>query len=103
MSSTTASRSLGCVVRVEGAPVGHVTGIVLDGPHGEPIGLEVTSFTGAQHFLPWVAGIPREGVVELASPFLLVDAYAAYIARGAVVVRDVGDVSPSAAAGKSTA
>ncbi len=79
---------LGRRVNAAGEQAGHVTGVLLDGAGGVPIGLEVSAGGSAPKFLPWVAATVCDGSIELPSALLLVDSCDAYLARGAVVCRD---------------
>jgi hypothetical protein len=85
----TAQLALGSRVLVDGSHVGDVTGVLLDGPDGAPIGLEVSSTSAERRFLPWVVVTTRgEGVVETSSTLLLIDSCEAYLRRGAVICRE---------------
>ena len=81
---------LGAPVRLNDLRLGTVTGVYGDAGFERVIGLEVTSPDRGRRFLPWVAVGIEDGVVRLASPFVLVDTgeLDGYLRLGARVARD---------------
>jgi hypothetical protein len=81
-------RLLSASVRVQGARVGHVSGVLLDAAETHVLGLEVTSEDRVRRFLPWVAAHFANGAIDTDSALMLVDSADTYVERGALVKRD---------------
>ena len=81
---------LGAAVRAHELRLATVTGAVLDASWERLFGLEATGRDGVHRFLPWATVELHDGIVEVGSPFVLVDAgeLDGYLLLGAVVVRD---------------
>jgi hypothetical protein len=88
-------RVLGAPVRVEGAVVGHVAGVVGDAGFTRVIGLEVIGRDGTARFLPWAAASHLSGEVSVSSRLVLFEAreLQEYARHGAVTRRSLEEVA----------
>jgi hypothetical protein len=60
-------------VRLAGIHVGHAVDLILDAQHGRALGLDVLCKDDLHRFLPLAAADVADGVIELSSPFALID------------------------------
>jgi hypothetical protein len=72
-SGLSAEELLRLPVRLAGIDVGHAVDLILDPAQGRALGLDILCKDEVHRFLPLAAADVEDGVIELSSPFALVD------------------------------
>jgi hypothetical protein len=72
-SELSAEELLRLPVRLAGIDVGHAVDLILDPAQGRALGLDILCKDEVHRFLPLAAADVEDGVIELSSPFALVD------------------------------